>query len=371
MHWLNEPLNAPDPLPDPLYTYDPTWYETIVASDLEFAAATAAASAPADPSLDPHETSVPERIIPSYNDYVRRRDRAEWDAALETLISLHPLVSDKRIFRYKHCLDKAWFYRNKSTGEVAVFSGACKDRACPVCASRRSYDLSKKVSEWIAVRKHVRFATFTLRSNDKPLDDQISCLYSAFRKLRRDPRVRRALAAGIWFFQTTFNVDTQQWHPHLHCVTIGRYIPQAELSEAWLRASGDSYVVDLRYVCAPEKVAQYVARYAARPYRLLDLPRARRQEAVLAFFSRRLFGTWGALEARPRIKRDKADLSGWECLGSWSYVKALQGIDWRAEVILIAWQTRTPLQPGVSTYAWDHAVIWEGVREIVIDPAPG
>jgi hypothetical protein len=330
----------------------------------------AAASAAASAQVHPNETSLPERPVRSYNDLCRGRDRAEWDCVFRTMKSLHPIISDRRLFRFDHCLDQAYFYRHKETGKVAVFSAACRDRFCPVCSSRRSFDVSKKVTEWISKRHDVRFVTLTLRSSDVPLELQISSLYKDFARLRRDVRVRRSLAAGIWFFQTTFNLETGQWHPHLHCITVGSYLAKELLSEAWLAASGDSYVVDIRYVRDPREVASYVGRYAARPYRLIDLPADRRQEVLLAFLSRRLFGTWGKLESRPKITREKADISAWERVGSWSYVVACQAYDWKAAVIMLAWQSRTPLDPGVSIYQWDHAVDNAWVKQIDIDPPP-
>jgi hypothetical protein len=369
MHYLNEPLTPPPVPSDPLFAPRSDFQ-----SFFDKLSALEAADPPVSEAnsavLDIPETSLPERIVPSFHDYVRQRDRSEWECVKNTLVSMHPEISDKRMFRFSHCSEKAWFYKHKTTSEVAVFSSACRDRFCPVCASRRSYEVSQKVSEWIRDRRDVRFATFTLRSSDHGLDAQITALYSAFSRLRRNKEVRDALRAGVWFFQTTFNHDTGQWHPHLHCVTCGTYISHARLSEAWLAASGDSYVVDIRYVHDVEKVAAYVARYAARPYRLLDCPAEKRPELLRGFKSRRLFGTWGKNSCRPRIKRDRVSRDDWECIGSYSLVKALQKVDWRATAIFDAWARRVPLQPDISCYVWDHALTWEYVREIVIPPPP-
>lgn len=364
--YLGPPLN--DPPPSRLYADSSKVPGLYPRSGITAIAESCGEAASA--SLDPNETSLPERPVLSYNDLCRYRDRIEWDCVRQTLRSLHPVVSDKRLYRYDRCLDRAYFYRNKDDGKVAVFSAACRDRFCPVCGARRSYDVARKVKEWIAAHHDVRFATFTLRSSEVPLEDQISALYQNFSRVRRNPMVRRSLAAGIWFFQATFNGVSGRWHPHLHCVTVGAWVDQSKLSEAWLQASGDSYVVDIRFVHDPQKVADYVSRYAARPFRLADLPGDRRQEAVLAFWSRRLFGCWGKLESRPKIKRPKADLSKWECVGSWSYVVTLQSCDWRAASIMLAWQSRTPLEPDVSIYEIDHAVQHSWVTEVWIDPPP-
>lgn len=356
MHYLNEPLN-PVPVPNP-FLYSPAG---------EILAAVSAASS----QVHSPETSLPDEEPASYQQRVRMRDYGEWKAAHAVLMSLGELVSERRLNRFRNCLQKAWFYQHNETKQVSVFSSACKDRACPICGQRRSYDLSSKVRTWISDRHDVRFTTLTLRSSDRPLGDQVTALYKAFVKLRRMPKIRRAFVAGIWFFQATFNPELRQWHPHLHCVSVGTWLGIAELSEAWLAASGDSYIVDHRYVYDHEKVAAYVARYSARPYRLTDLPGEKRQEVVLAFHSRRLFGTWGKKDIRPIIKRDKPSLADFTCLGSYSYVCQLRGYDWRADLIFMAWAERTPLDPSVSTYAWDKAVDWAGFDTIEIDPPPG
>lgn len=356
MQYLNQPLSEPIIPPNPLFS-----------PPGEILAAAAAASS----SLDTPETSFSAGEPSAYGQLIRSRDWPEWYAALAALESLRPLVTDKRIWRFHHCLQKAWFYRHNQKGTVHVFSSACKDRACPVCGQRRSYDLSQKVSKWVQSRKNVRFYTFTLRSSDAPLDRQISALYSSFSRFRKLPDIRRTMAAGIWFFQTTFNIEDQRWHPHLHVLAVGTFLLQNRLSDLWRLASGDSYIVDVRYVRNPQLVCGYVSRYASRPYRLTDLPEEKRSEAVLAFWSRRLFGTWGRLEARPKIKRDKPSLANFTCLGSYSYVQQLRGYDWRADMIWDAYHSRVPLTPMCSTYDWDKAVDWLGTSEITIDPAPG
>ena len=355
MQYLNEPLSPPEVLPDPLYS-----------PSGEILTAVAAASS----SLDTPETSFPSSAPSAYSQTVRSRDWPEWYAARSALEGLRPLVTDKRLYRFNHCLQKAWFYRHNTKGSVHVFSSACKDRACPVCGKRRAYDLSVKVRDWIQGRKNVRFYTFTLRSNDSSLDCQISALYSAFRKFRRFPDIRRAMAAGIWFFQTTFNVEEQRWHPHLHVLAVGTFLSQMRLSDLWRSASGDSYIVDVRYVHDPQLVSGYVSRYAARPYRLKDLPQERHQEVLLAFWSRRLFGAWGRLDVRPKIKQDKPCLADFTCLGSYNYVMQLRGYDWRAAAIWEAYHSRVPLTPLCSTYDWDKAVDWVGTASITIDPPP-
>jgi hypothetical protein len=333
--------------------------------------------------LDLPETSLPTPEDGTYQSHIRSRDQREYSLAEKTLVSLRPIISDRRIFRFHHCGTQAWFYKHIPTGKVSVFSSACRDRACPVCAGRRSYEVSKQVSEWLKTVHDARFLTLTMRSTSEELGVQVTRLYDCFRRLRRDKRVRKGLKAGIWFFQSTFNLDTRLWHPHLHCIIVGSFIDKAVWKAAWKDVTEGSYILDIQLIkadnactsrshCPISKAVKYVARYAARPYRLSDLPESVRQEVVLAFHSRKLFSAWGKKSERPNIRHNRICQGEWERLGSWSYITAMRDYDWRADEIFQKWSTREPLQKLINFRDMDNAVDFTGWTDKIIecDPPP-
>lgn len=70
-------------------------------------------------------------------------------------------------------------------------------------------------------------------------------------------------------------------------------MPHRVLKEMWHEVTGDSTIVDIKAVRDPKKVAEYVARYAARPCNLADLNNWCKLQVMRALHGRRLCGKWG------------------------------------------------------------------------------
>ena len=96
------------------------------------------------------------------------------------------------------------------------------------------------------------------------------------------------------------------WHPHLHLLCIGSFMPQQKLREAWERVTG-STVVDIRTVTGQE-VAAYVTKYLTKPAKpavlrdpsLLD-------EAIVSLKGTRMIQTFGCVHARDLEPADDDD----------------------------------------------------------------
>ena len=86
------------------------------------------------------------------------------------------------------------------------------------------------------------------------------------------------------------------WHPHLHVIVQGNWMDHKELSKAWLKATGDSSIVDIRFVKDSLKTAHYVAKYASKPLdQSVILNPKNLTEAITTLRGRKLittFGTW-------------------------------------------------------------------------------
>lgn len=324
-----------------------------------------------DTSLAPPETSViPENPIDEKDPYQSKRRAAmepEWSLSIETLISMQPYIKAERIQRFKNCRSNAYFYRNVETGKVKVMSNACRDRACPFCAQARSREIADQITEWLAGCHHPRFLTLSIRSCNAPLATQIDNIYQAFRRYRLLKGMKKYLRSGVWFFQVTWNAERQQWHPHIHCVLVGKWASWEFLREQWRIASKGSHVVDIEEIKNPEKAARYVARYSARPYKMEGLPLEQRKECISAFQSRRLFGTWGPKPEKPRITKEKIDLGQWEPIGSFAYVHFCNHSDRNARLILDSWIKGVPLEAGISCHAWERTE-YSGFYERVFEP---
>jgi hypothetical protein len=152
--------------------------------------------------------------------------------------------------------------------------------------------------------KSTRFVTLTLRHSTDSLTVQVNRLYSGFARLRARKLWRSTQRGGIAFLEVNWSADTQRWHPHLHVITTGGFIPQAKLRQAWHSITGDSYVVDVRWVRSSSNAASYVAKYAAKGAGdSVARDPAAFAEAISALRGRRTFltyGTWrGVVLSKP------------------------------------------------------------------------
>lgn len=189
-------------------------------------------------------------------------------------------------------------------------SSRCKLRWCPICRDVSRMITTKAVDEWLVVQKYPKMVTFTLKHCDDPLQLQIKRIYDCFRKIRRRAYFQRLVTGGIWFFQLKFNQDTQQWHPHIHCLVAGQFLPHARLKSLWHKITGDSFVVDIRAVKDLKNVSSEVARYATSP---ADLTKVGLPQALDIHYStkhRRICGSWGSAKSvtlKPTPQDDQDD----------------------------------------------------------------
>lgn len=266
-------------------------------------------------SLDTHESTAP----PVHGLYYRFR-HSQWirqreavDRALATL--LRPGLSasstetkqegatngqyPSTLDRFRDCGTNAWVLRSpgpQSTYRLAV--NRCRHRFCLPCQGERGRLIAANITENLSAAR-LRFATLTVRSRPEPLSDTLTHLILSFRRLRRSPLWRDHVVGGVAILEVSYNSSLQMWHPHLHCILEGNYLPQQALSSAWMAATGDSHIVDVRAVRRLADVASYLTAYLCKSigtqvWRNHD----RLCEAIVALHGRKTlisFGTWHRL----------------------------------------------------------------------------
>lgn len=109
-----------------------------------------------------------------------------------------------------------------------------------------------------------RFLTLTLKSTGLPLQWELARMREAFKKLRRTSVWRECVDGGVYGVEVTRNSQTGAWHPHIHIIFDGRFCPQPMLKAAWLKATGDSDIVDIRKVPDRRNAACYIAKYVLK-----------------------------------------------------------------------------------------------------------
>lgn len=294
------------------------------------------------------QTTIPNSSIPTYGELLRHSCQPQYAAALRIYTLLDGGPDNGRARRLQDCRQNAWFTRHSETGEVRVASSTCSLRWCPICRNARRNYITHSVSEWIGSADHPKLITLTLKHTHAPLDHQVEHLYKFFRSLRRRKDFKTAVTGGVWFFQIKKSTTDGMWHPHIHSVVTGKYLPRRRLSHMWSQVTYDSVVADIRAVHDPQKVANDVARYATSPGDLASLPPDDGLELVECLHGRRICGTWGSAKGiRLRPEREN-EPKKWESLGSWTVVMNLYETDQNAKAIVHSWKTGMFLEKGIS-----------------------
>lgn len=204
-----------------------------------------------------------------------------------------------RLHAFRRCGCDAYVMRTVAEPhQYRVTGSGCHDRFCTPCARERSQKIALTVIDQMRDSK-LRFATLTVLSTPDPLAQRITHLLKSFATLRRTALWDQHVTGGVAFLECTYSTKRRQWHPHLHCLIEGSYMPQRLLSQAWYKTTGDSSIVDIRFVKSASHAAHYVTKYAVKP--LSGIPTNEPDlldEAVHALRRRRLcttYGTWRGL----------------------------------------------------------------------------
>lgn len=265
-------------------------------------------------SLDPPETNVtfPETSVQLGAEVDRRLDDDRlrmWDTAVCFRHSgwkhdrrrvyaalLATGQSANRRDDFTGCGQHAYVFQSvDNPDQYAIGGSTCHDRFCLPCGRERSRRIATNVLDKLE-QEQARFLTLTLKSDGEPLAELLAKLSKDFASLRKTKLWRNKVTGGVAFTEIKWFAKTGRWHPHLHCLVQGRYLPQDELSKLWHKITGTSFIVDIRFATNNAIVTHYISKYATKPldHSVVMVP-DRLQEAVLALKGKRLcmtFGTW-------------------------------------------------------------------------------
>lgn len=201
-----------------------------------------------------------------------------------------------RCSAFRYCGTDSWIERSiDDPTQYRIRCNRCHDRFCLPCGQERSRVIAHNVHERLDA-KHARFVTLTLKSSGESLADLLDLLYTSFAKLRRTRLWSQTQVGGVAFLEIKWSEPTGRWHPHLHILTEGKYLAKQALSDAWKKATGGSFIVDVRKIHSADRAVAYVVKYASKPSdpSILRMP-DRLDEAIVALKGRMLcltFGTW-------------------------------------------------------------------------------
>ncbi len=257
------------------------------------------------PSLDPTETTVtPDpALAPTAQTLAAYEFRhAGWTLyrnltyrALAGL-SLQLRVPYSRLQRFTECGSTAWVLRHRQDPARFRFAlDCCHDRFCVPCSHARTQIVAENLSRKVANTPH-RLLTLTLKSNHDTLEDQITRLFRSFRRLRSRSLWKQRCHGGAVLLELTWNPETTLWHPHLHVILEGLFLPHTFVKSAWLDITGDSSIVDIRLIRNRDHVIRYITKYVTKPVSAKVTRNADAlQQAIVALAGRKTlftFGTW-------------------------------------------------------------------------------
>lgn len=246
--------------------------------------------------------------------------------------------------RLQQCRKFAWFMQSSVTNKLRVMSSRCKLRWCPICRDVSRFIVTTAVREWLEHQQYPKMITLTLKHSDDPLQLQIKRLYDSFQKLRRRAYFARLITGGVWFFQLKYNKGTQQWHPHIHCLVAGKFLPHNRLKNLWLKITGDSHVVDIRPVKDVESCSSEVARYATSPADVTAVDLDRALEIYWATKHRRICGSWGSARSIVLKPKPLEDLGEWTKVADFHWINVAKDYDPAAKEFWNCFKTDAPYE---------------------------
>jgi len=317
------------------------------------------------PSLDPQETAVgsahdpasggPDgrsrhEIIFRHSGWARARSRV-----LAALERVEP--GSDRAIRFEACGAHAWVYQDANDpARVCIKADYCHDRFCVPCQTARNLRLRNELLRLLRGRT-LRFVTLTIATPAMPLANALTKLLTSFRRLRESKLWKSHITGGLAVLEVKRSSRSPRWHPHLHILCEGSFIPQRALSNAWRAITKTSFVVDVRYVGDSDKAAAYVTKYVTKPVAahvhnsndLLD-------EAILAMKGRRTLIQFGTFYGTDLFRH--RDTTDWVALVPLNRViaDALAGHQPAAGILaalnardLINDSARTPAEPPLDS----------------------
>lgn len=272
--------------------------------------------------LDPLETPVTEKSLQALSEqdasskilpqpFKHSGWRSQRQRIHDVLVAVE--ASGWRSRRFATCGAQAWVLRHKDQDSLfRIVLTCCHDRFCVPCARARAFNIRQNLAKHTA-GKTLRFLTLTLKHTDQPLDQQLDRLYRAFRALRATSLWRERVRGGVAFLEVKLSESDKKWHPHLHCLIDSTFLPKHQISSAWLDATGDSEIIDIRLVRDTAEVDKYITKYVTKPTSPNVLRDAvRLAEVIKALMHRRMFITFG--QCRNWKLTEAADPSKWTLL---------------------------------------------------------
>lgn len=170
----------------------------------------------------------------------------------------------------------------------------CSDKTCDPCTTQRRYRIQERIQYALLGLKsnstlRWRHITLTVR-NGHDLKERLDHLIKAFRNLRHRKMWKQTQFGGFYVIEIT--EGETGWHPHLHIVSYGHYMPLPKLSYVWRQITKDSHRIHIATIHQGQNIARYVSKYITKASTLSSHSIIEVNDTCK---NRRLFGPFGKI----------------------------------------------------------------------------
>lgn len=205
------------------------------------------------------------------------------------------------------CASTASLQVNAATEKVAPSFFRCRQRLCPLCSTARSRLLTERFADLMAKMTAPRTLVLTIKHEEAGLAVAIANLRNWFSKLRRSKLWLANVIQGAYSLEIKIGKGSGLWHPHLHIVFDGLFLPWQLLRKEWHAITGGSQIVWLEPVSDVDGMARELAKYVSKPYDMTTFTDAQIREFFQATHGLRMFTTFGKRPAKDPDVEDPGD----------------------------------------------------------------
>lgn len=170
----------------------------------------------------------------------------------------------------------------------------CSDKTCGQCTEFRRWRIRERIQyalQGITGNETLRWRHITLTVLNSPnLKDRLDHLVRSFRKLRHRKLWKSTQFGGFYVVEIT--EGKKGWHPHLHIVSFGHFIPLRKFSSVWRKITKDSHRIHVAHIHQGQNIARYVSKYITKAGTLSSQSII---EVNAVCKNRRLFGPFGKI----------------------------------------------------------------------------
>ena len=226
-------------------------------------------------------------------DAVHQPHQRQRDRIMETLAESGDKNLQRQASSMSQCAASLHLFFNQAEGTVREYLHTCKARLCPLCGRRRSAHVAAQITPLVDAMKRPRHLVLTVKSRPDPLRQQITDLVTWFGKFRRTAWWRQNVTQGVYTIEATINERTGLWHPHLHIIFDGNYLPVKRIQYLWHIITGGSEIVWIEEAYSNPGLIAELCKYIGKPQKSEHWTDDQLREYALAIRGTRMVQTFG------------------------------------------------------------------------------